>query len=209
MWWTNAELHLAVAGRAPRGHRGGAPGRAGDDRRGRGGLGGAGASLPAQAGGGAPGGGGRGPGADEAGAQPPRVASQAQLEEVRRPGPRRVGAGRGALAVRGMVGAVLQRDPGRPVAAAAPRAHLRLHVAAAVRPAQPDQVEAARRAQDLGRAPVARSGRGTGARTLEVELEQGGRVGQGRARAQRHGGQRGGAGPERVPTVEATAEHDG
>ena len=87
-----------------------------------------------------------------------RAPAQAQLELVGGAGERGVGTcGRGAARVGPVVAGRVQRQPVGPRAAAAARAHLRLGVGPA-RPAQPDQVEPARRAQHARGAPAGGGG---------------------------------------------------
>ena len=88
-------------------------------------------------------------------------------------------------------------------AAARARAHLRLEVPAAL-PAQPHQVEAARRVQHLRGAPAAR---GVRAVVVERELEQRGARGERGAGAQRAAGEGGGAEAEGLSAIEAAADH--
>ena len=155
-----------------------------------------------------PAGDGRGrQGAHEAGAQRARVAAQAQLELVGGADERRVGAGDGARAVGPVVAHDVQRRPRGPAAAAPARAHLRLGVAAA-RPAQADQVEAARRAQHPRRAPARAGDRGGQILAGEVELEQRAPAGEGGGgRLQGDGGKGGGAEPEDLAARGTTIRH--
>ena len=143
------ELDLAGARGVARDDGVAAPLRAGDDRRRARDLAARRRADPAarRAGGRA--------GAHEAGVQPARAAAQAELELVGVAGPDRVGAGPRRGGVRAVVAGRVQRRPARPAAAAAAGADLRVDVGGAA-PAEPDQVEPARRVVDPRRPPAAR-----------------------------------------------------